>query len=58
LSLAVLALDPALHWSDLFLGPKILDEEEVVAGEEGAVEGGVCLEEKAPGASFVMVALA
>jgi hypothetical protein len=33
------------------------DEEEVVAGDEGAVAGGVGLGEKAPGASLVTVAL-
>jgi hypothetical protein len=41
-----------------FEDQKFLDEEEVVAGDEGAVAGGVGLGEKAPGASFVTVALA
>ncbi len=33
------------------------DEEDVVAGDEGAVAGGVGLGEKSPGASLVMFAL-
>ena len=41
-----------------FEGQNFQEEEEVVAGDEGAVAGGVCLGEKAPGASLVTVALA
>jgi len=41
-----------------FEDQKFQDEEEGVAGNEGAVAGGVGLGEKAPGTSIVMVALA